>query len=113
MSGLTESQRAKALAEFTMYFVENYPGPSTIISNPNWHAPKIFNAAKHAILDGLEAELAAQPQAAPPASAREFAEQVVRIATGYNAATPLTLGYHETTDVLAKLIAARDALRDA
>src|SRR6185312_12248372 len=38
-----------ALAHFTEYFVRNYPGPNTIISNPNWHAPKIFRAAQYAI----------------------------------------------------------------
>ena len=41
--------------EFTKYFVENYPGPETIIHDPNWHAPKIFRAAKAA----LESEAAA------------------------------------------------------
>jgi len=38
-----------ALAEFTEYFVANYPGPSTIISNPKWHASKIFRAAERAL----------------------------------------------------------------
>lgn len=38
-----------ALAEFTEYFVRNYPGPDTIIYDPRWHAPKIFAAARHAI----------------------------------------------------------------
>lgn len=46
---MTVEQEAEALAKFTEYFVENYPGPNTIISNPRWHAPKIFNAAKHAL----------------------------------------------------------------
>ena len=45
--GLAEDTRA--LAEFTEYFVSNYPGPQTIISDPNWHAPRIFRAAKRAI----------------------------------------------------------------
>lgn len=44
-----EALEAKALAEFTDYFVQNYPGPNTIIGNPNWHAPKIFRAAQHAL----------------------------------------------------------------
>lgn len=39
----------EALEAFTKYFVHNYPGPRTIISNPLWHAPKIFRAAAHAI----------------------------------------------------------------
>lgn len=36
--------------EFTEYFVRNYPGPDTIIYDPKWHAPKLFRAAKHALL---------------------------------------------------------------
>lgn len=36
--------------EFTEYFVRNYPGPDTIIHDPNWHAPKLFRAAKRALL---------------------------------------------------------------
>lgn len=38
-----------ALREFTEYFVKNYPGPHTIIMDPNWHAPRIFRAAKRAL----------------------------------------------------------------
>lgn len=37
------------LADFTEYFVKNYPGPRTLISDPRWHAPKIFRAAQRAI----------------------------------------------------------------
>lgn len=44
-----EAGRTAALATFTEYFVRNYPGPTTIISDPTWHAPKIFRAALHAI----------------------------------------------------------------
>lgn len=47
------NQRAEAEAEalkiFTDYFVKNYPGPDTIIHDPNWHAPKIFRAALNAM----------------------------------------------------------------
>jgi hypothetical protein len=39
----------EALARFTEYFCRNYPGPDTIIHKPEWHAPKIFNAAAYAI----------------------------------------------------------------
>lgn len=39
--------REEALAEFTEWFKQNYPGPNTIISNPAWHAPKIFRSATH------------------------------------------------------------------
>ncbi len=42
--------RELALAEFTEYFVHNYPGPNTIIMDPRWHAPKIFRAAERALL---------------------------------------------------------------
>lgn len=44
---------AAALALFTEYFVKNYPGPQTIISDPNWHAPRIFRAAKYALKAAL------------------------------------------------------------
>lgn len=39
---------AQALADFTEYFCTNYPGPKTIITDPKWHAPKIFRAAQRA-----------------------------------------------------------------
>lgn len=64
---MTESERketderrafeAAALENFTEYFVRNYPGPTTIIHDPYWHAPKIFRAACYA----LEAARAAAP----------------------------------------------------
>lgn len=37
------------LEVFTEYFIENYPGPNTVITDPRWHAPKIFRAAQAAI----------------------------------------------------------------
>jgi hypothetical protein len=40
----TDALRATALELFDKYFAENYPGPHTIISDPHWHAPKIFRA---------------------------------------------------------------------
>lgn len=40
---------ASAEARFTAYFVQNYPGPNTVIYDPKWHAPKIFRAALAAI----------------------------------------------------------------
>ena len=39
----------RALEAFTEYFVRNYPGPDTVIFDPKWHAPKLFNAAMKAI----------------------------------------------------------------
>jgi hypothetical protein len=38
-----------ALAAFTAWFCQNYPGPDTIIHKPEWHAPKVFRAAQHAL----------------------------------------------------------------
>lgn len=35
--------------EFRQWFAANYPGPNTIIHDPNWHAPKIWNAATFAL----------------------------------------------------------------
>ncbi|QXZ80336.1 hypothetical protein [Rhizobium sp. L51/94] len=40
---------ATAEAAFAEYFVRNYPGPDTIIFDPNWHAPKLFYAAFRAL----------------------------------------------------------------
>ncbi len=40
---------ANAEAAFSEYFVSNYPGPDTVIFDPNWHAPKIFYAAFRAL----------------------------------------------------------------
>jgi hypothetical protein len=37
------------LAAFEAWFVKNYPGPDTIISDPKWHAPRIFRAAQAAL----------------------------------------------------------------
>lgn len=41
--------RESALADFTAWFVANYPGPDTIISDPLWHAPRVFRAAERAL----------------------------------------------------------------
>jgi len=40
----TTLEERLALELFDKYFAENYPGPHTIISDPHWHAPKIFRA---------------------------------------------------------------------
>ena len=37
-------------AEFGEWFGKNYPGPDTIIGNPHWHAPRIWRAARRALL---------------------------------------------------------------
>lgn len=42
-----------AEAQFTDWFVKNYPGPDTIIHKPTWHAPKIFRAARYALRAAL------------------------------------------------------------
>ena len=44
---------------FAEYFIKNYPGPNTVIGRPEWHAPKIFRAAKYALdHDALVARVA-------------------------------------------------------
>lgn len=35
----------RAPDSFMEYFRRNYPGPHTVISVPDWHAPKIYAAA--------------------------------------------------------------------
>lgn len=40
---------SEAEAAFAAYFRQNYPGPDTVIYNPDWHAPKLFHAAVDAI----------------------------------------------------------------
>lgn len=44
-----EKQVEAAQQMFADYFRRNYPGPDTIIGRPDWHSPKIFRAALHAI----------------------------------------------------------------
>jgi hypothetical protein len=50
---MTDNLRAAvadpALDAFMDYFRRNYPGPETIIGRPDWHSPKIFRAAVHAL----------------------------------------------------------------
>ena len=41
-----------AEAQFTSYFINNYP-KDCIIYNPAWHAPKIFRAAKAAMTENI------------------------------------------------------------
>lgn len=38
-----------AAAAFAEWFRENYPGPDTIIHDPDWHAPRIFRAVIRAL----------------------------------------------------------------
>jgi hypothetical protein len=47
----------KTPESFMDYFSANYPGPHTVINNPDWHAPKIYRAAidASAFADLLEA----------------------------------------------------------
>ena len=47
--------------EFMDYFRTNYPGPDTIICEPDWHAPKIYRAAVRA---SAHADLLAASKAA-------------------------------------------------
>jgi len=48
-----------AREQFTTWFCLNYPGPHTIISDPTWHAPRIFRQAEWAL---RQAAPAAQDQ---------------------------------------------------
>ena len=57
--------KAKALEQFTDYFVRNYPGPDTIIYDPKWHAPKIFAAAYSAISAALSDKQAGEVKIKP------------------------------------------------
>ena len=50
--------------EFAKWFRKNYSGPDTIIYDPDWHAPKILNAARHALKDDTSALIAAAYEAA-------------------------------------------------
>lgn len=52
-------EESLALDSFTDYMVRNYPGPDTIISDPAWHAPRIFRAALHALSSANAATLKA------------------------------------------------------
>lgn len=61
MRNITPEQRDQALKQFTDYFVKNYPGPDTIIYKPEWHAPKLFNAALYAISTAVSAQPVAFP----------------------------------------------------
>lgn len=47
MTYTPEQLREEAFREFEQWFIANYPGPETIISDPAWHAPKIFRSATH------------------------------------------------------------------
>ena len=44
MSDSTQ-ERVAGLEQFTEWFRKNYPGPNTIIYDPDWHAPRVFRAA--------------------------------------------------------------------
>ena len=58
--------RGEAEQRFVEWFLENYP-PDCVLSRPAWHAPKIWRAAKYALL------------ATPPSHARAVAELIERI----------------------------------
>lgn len=58
--------------QFLAYMRTNYPGPRTIISDPNWHAPKIWRAALFALRE-LMAARAVEATTAPAPAAMEGA----------------------------------------
>ncbi len=45
----------RAGTEFADYFRNNYPGPDTIIHDPDWHAPRLFAAATRKVATALTA----------------------------------------------------------
>lgn len=47
--------------KFGEWFCKNYPGPDTIISDPRWHAPRIWKAARHALLANAPSLVAKEP----------------------------------------------------
>ncbi len=51
VGALDRQSKEYAIAQqsFRDYFARNYPGPNTIIHDPDWHAPKIFRAAVEAV----------------------------------------------------------------
>ena len=54
---------------FAEYFRKNYPGPKTIITDPDWHAPKIFAAVVSSLKEVSLFPISSK--AAPPAPASE------------------------------------------
>lgn len=48
MSEQTPATNDVAAAAFMQWFLENYPS-NCVLSNPSWHAPKIFRAARYAL----------------------------------------------------------------
>lgn len=55
--GVASAAYEAAQEVFAEYFARNYPGPSTIFCDPNWHAPKLFKAAYRAFIGAAEAEI--------------------------------------------------------
>jgi hypothetical protein len=51
---ITKENRQLALELFSRYFRENYPGPRTVINDPDWHAPKIFRAVERAFAEAAD-----------------------------------------------------------
>jgi hypothetical protein len=45
----SEGAQRDAERSFNDWFVANYPGPNTVITDPHWHAPKVFAAAAAAL----------------------------------------------------------------
>ena len=74
-----EADEKASLEEFTAYFVQNYPGPHTIISDPKWHAPKIFRAAQRALLRTLAAAVREKAIAVMPAEMYDMKEPPIEL----------------------------------
>ncbi|WP_423212281.1 hypothetical protein [Paracoccus yeei] len=70
------------LAAFAEYFRRNYPGPDTVIMNPDWHAPRIWRAAVQAYEADPNryrqaADLARADRAAPEGQVRAVVDAAV------------------------------------
>ncbi|MDX2059961.1 MAG: hypothetical protein SFV24_19280 [Gemmatimonadales bacterium] len=58
--------RSEAMSRFGEWFAKNYPGPDTVISDPFWHAPRLFRAVENAMR-------VAPPPPAPATEPHRFA----------------------------------------
>lgn len=95
MSTVTESNEYAAAREaFGMYFRRNYPGPNTVISNPDWHSPKLFRAAVVAL---AEAGLLKPP--ATPTTVQEAARLI--LAQPKDPTGPVADAFHDACSFLA------------
>ena len=63
--------------EFMEWFRKNYPGPDTIIYKPDWHAPRVYQAAIHASRSDPTQDARVQALEAENSRLREAGQAVV------------------------------------